>query len=70
MQRILQKSIDFLLENANPSIRLRVRKEILRSISAEEEAELKAQILQEKIKNQSRGDPRRSGKNAKRGGRD
>ena len=49
MQRILQKSIDFLLENANPSIRLRVRKEILRSISVEKEAELKEQILQEKI---------------------
>ena len=45
----LQNYIDFLLENANPSIKLRVKKEILGSINAEEEAELKSQILQEKI---------------------
>ena len=44
-----QKLIDFLLENANPSIRLRVKKEILRSITAEEEAELIAQIKEEQI---------------------
>ena len=45
----LQNYIDFILENANPSIKLRVKKEILGSINAEEEAELKSQILQEKI---------------------
>jgi len=45
----MKRSIDFLLENANPSIRLRVKKEILGNITAEEEAELKEQILQEKI---------------------
>ena len=44
-----QKSIDFLLENANPSIKLRVKKEILGSITAEEEAELISQIKKEPI---------------------
>lgn len=44
-----QKSIDFLLENANPSIKLRVKKEILGRITEEEEIGLKEQILQEKI---------------------
>ena len=44
-----QKSIDFLLENANPSIKLRVKKEILENITAEEETELQSQILAEKI---------------------
>ena len=44
-----QNSIAFLLENANPSIKLRVKKEVLGSITPEEEAELKKQILQEKI---------------------
>jgi len=44
-----QKSIDFLLENANPSIRLRVKKEILGNITPEEEAELIAQIKEEPI---------------------
>ena len=44
-----QKLIDFLLENANPSIRLRVKKEILGSITAEEESELIAQIKEEPI---------------------
>lgn len=43
------KSVRFLLENANPSIRLRVKKEILDNITPEEEAELQAQILNEKI---------------------
>lgn len=42
------KSIDFLLEKANPSIRLRVKKELLHSISADEEAKLQAEILNEK----------------------
>lgn len=44
-----QKSIDFLLENANPSIRLRVKKEILGSITAEEETELQTEIMSEPI---------------------
>lgn len=35
-----QSLIDFLLENANPSIKLRVKKEILCSITAEEEKAL------------------------------
>ena len=34
-----QKLINFLLENANPSIRLRVKKEILGNIAAEEETD-------------------------------
>ena len=42
-----QKAIAFLFENANPSIKLRVKKEILGSITAEEESALKSQILQE-----------------------
>ena len=44
-----QNLIAFLLENANPSIRLRVKKEILGSITAEEESELIAQIKEELI---------------------
>ncbi len=43
------KSIDFLLDKANPSIRLRVKKEILKNISADEEEKLQADILNEKI---------------------
>lgn len=44
-----QKIIDFLLNNANPSIILRVKKEILKNISKQEEKELQKQILEEKI---------------------
>jgi len=49
MQHKYQAAINFLLENANPSIKLRVKNEILGSITPEEEAELQAQILNEKI---------------------
>lgn len=49
MKQKIQKSVDFLLENANPSIKLRVKKEILGSITAEEEAMLIAQIKEEAI---------------------
>ena len=44
-----QNSIAFLLENANPSSRLRVKKEVLGRITAEEEADLIAQIKEEPI---------------------
>ena len=44
-----QKMIDFLLENANPSIKLRVKKEILKNLTKEEEIKLQEQILKEKI---------------------
>lgn len=44
-----QKMIDFLLENANPSIKLRVKKEILKNLTKQEEAQLQEQILEEKI---------------------
>jgi hypothetical protein len=44
-----QKMIDFLLENANPSIQLRVKKEILKNLSKQEEERLQGQILEEKI---------------------
>ena len=44
-----QNLIAFLLENANPSSRLRVKKEILGSITAEEESELIARIKEEPI---------------------
>lgn len=35
-----QKMIDFLLAHANPSIQLRIKKEILRTITAQEEKAL------------------------------
>ncbi|MDE6642366.1 MAG: hypothetical protein K2K63_17790 [Acetatifactor sp.] len=44
-----QKMIDFLLENANPSIKLRVKKEILKNLTKQEETQLQEQILKEKI---------------------
>ena len=44
-----RKSIDFLLENGNPSIKLRVKTEILGEIDAAEEALLIAQIKEEPI---------------------
>lgn len=44
-----QKMIDFLLTHANPSIQLRVKKEILRTITAREEKVLQERILDEKI---------------------
>lgn len=44
-----QKSIDYLLDNANPSIKLRVKKEILGGINSKEEAELISQIKIEPI---------------------
>ena len=44
-----QNLIAFLLENANPSSRLRVKKEVLGRITAEEEADLIAQIKEEPI---------------------
>ncbi len=45
----MKRMIQFLTENANPSIRLRVQKEILGKIDAEEEAILLAQIREEPI---------------------
>lgn len=44
-----QKMIDFLLEHANPSIQLRVKKEILKNLTKQEETKLQEQILEEKI---------------------
>ncbi len=44
-----QKSISFLLANANPSIKLRVKKEILGSITFEEEKALQDEIKLEAI---------------------
>lgn len=44
-----QKMIEYLLNNANPSIKLRVKKEILQDITSREEKELQEQILKEKI---------------------
>ena len=43
------KMIGFLLENANPSIKLRVKKEILGNITPQEEKDLQMQIMDEKI---------------------
>lgn len=45
-----QKMIDFLLENADPSIRYRVKTEVLREdVAPEEKAELHSQIMAEPI---------------------
>ena len=43
-----EKIIDFLLNNASPSIILRVKKEILKDITEKEEKELQDQIFNEK----------------------
>ncbi len=43
------RMIDFLLENANPSIKLRVKEEVLGNITCEEKQDLQMQILEEKI---------------------
>ena len=42
-----EKTIDFLLENANPSIKRRVKGEILHDLTPSEAAEYQAQILEE-----------------------
>ena len=44
-----QNAINFLLENANPSIKLRIKKEILGNISPKEEMDLQTQIIEEPI---------------------
>ena len=44
---MLEKSIDFLLENANPSNKRRVKSEILHNLTAGEAAEYQEQIMQE-----------------------
>lgn len=44
-----QKMIDFLLAHANPSIQLRVKKEVLQTITQQEEKKLQEQILNEKL---------------------
>jgi hypothetical protein len=47
--KTLEKSIDFLLENAGPSIKYRVKKEILHDIPVDEEKALQEQIMAEPI---------------------
>lgn len=47
--KTMQKMISFLLQNANPSIVYRIKKEILHNISEEEENKLQNLILSEKI---------------------
>lgn len=49
MDNTKQRMIDFLLENANPSIKYRVKKEIINSITPDEEMDLQNQILNEPI---------------------
>jgi len=49
MRHKYQNIIDFLLKNAGPSIRYRVKKEILGNITAEEESALQAEIMAEPI---------------------
>ena len=45
----MKRMIQFLMENANPSIRLRVQKEVLGEIGTEVEANLLSQIREEPI---------------------
>lgn len=47
--RKYSKSIDFLLKNAGPSIRYRVKKELLGDITDDEETELQKQIMADPI---------------------
>lgn len=47
MQNIKEKMIDFLMKNANPSIRLRIQKEVLNNLTLEDNAKYQEQILQE-----------------------
>ncbi len=49
MRYEMQSAIDFLLAHANPSIKLRVKKEVLGSITSQEEAELQEQIVTEPL---------------------
>ena len=49
MMNRYQNAINFLLENANPSIKLRIKKEILGNISPKEEMDLQTQIIEEPI---------------------
>ena len=44
-----QKMIDFLLKNANPSIKHRVKSEILHSLTADEATLYQEQIIQEEM---------------------
>lgn len=45
-QKNIKRMINFLLENTNPSIGYRVKKEILQDISKEEEKELQDRFYQ------------------------
>lgn len=49
VSKLEAKMIDFLLENANPTIKLRVKKEILKNLDKQEEMRLQEQVLKEKI---------------------
>ena len=51
MNDIKQKMIDFLLANANPSIKARIKSEILNKLSKDESDLYQRQIMQEKIIN-------------------
>jgi hypothetical protein len=47
---VKDKMVDFLLKNANPSIKYRVKKEVLNeNVSTEEKNKLQAQIMDEPI---------------------
>lgn len=49
MKNKKQKMIDFLISNANPSIKLRVKKEVLNSLTKEETEIYQEQIIKEPI---------------------
>jgi len=46
---MLEKSIEYLIDNANPSIKRRIKSEILHNLTPKEEAQYQEQILQEPI---------------------
>jgi hypothetical protein len=49
MKSVKEKAIQFLLENAGPSIKYRIKKEILNNVTPDEERELQKQIMDEPI---------------------
>lgn len=49
IQGILEKTADFLLENANPSIVFHVKNDILKNITEEEKQVLQERVMREKI---------------------
>ncbi|MEG6612127.1 hypothetical protein V6C42_04570 [Pseudoclostridium thermosuccinogenes] len=49
MNKLKQKIVDYLIDNADPSIVLRVKKEVIGSLSKKEESNLLNRIIPQKI---------------------